>query len=226
MFSTFTRDSHMTAHTDNRPLHSHNSSILYTFVRIVVPVRLFAAFIVGVTPLFFGCNPPNNRLLAIATLASTNVVGAETQLNEDLDSGRVSVDEILTVAHELLDQGDSRGHAFGAAVLEVIESRQSRLNRGGEFEIFWRRVGRLAFKSAAAAFEGERFEEAARLVFAGTTRWQTDMYWLKYPDHDALASYCLARTGRWAEGVHRLRDRPSLEGDAAEALRILTNRGQ
>ena len=189
-------------------------------------MRLFAAFLVGVIPLLFGCNPPNNRLLAIATLASTNAVGAETQLNEDLDSGGVSVDEIVTVAHDLLDQGDSRGHAFGAAVLGVIESRQSRLNRGGEFEIFWRRVGRLAFKSAAAAFEGERFEEAARLVFAGTTRWQTDMYWLKYPDHDALASYCLARTGRWAEGVHRLRDRPSLEGDAAEALRILTNRGQ
>jgi hypothetical protein len=172
-----------------------------------------------------GCDRAAGRLDAIATLASTNQPGAAAQLNADWADGRVTMDESLTLAHSLLDAQDPRGAGFGAAVLQTIEDRRSTINDAGEFEIFWRRVGRLAFKVAVAEFEGGRYAEAARWVFAGTTRWQTEMYWLKYPDHDAVASYCLARTGRHAEAVGRLRDRASLEGDAAEALRVLEGRG-
>ena len=169
------------------------------------------------------CEPPaRGRLDAIATLASTNQPAAAARLNADWAAGRLTMDDSLTLAHDLLDAGDARAPAFAAAVLQTIEDRAASINSAAEFEIFWRRVGRLAFKAALAYFEAGQFDEAARWVFAGTTRWQTDLYWLKYTDHDALASYCLARTGRAAEGVQRLRDRPSLDGDAAEALRVLT----
>ena len=173
-----------------------------------------------------GCERSGGRLDAIATLASTNVPGASAQLGQDWGDGRLTMDDSLTLAHDLLDAKDPRGAGFGAAVLQTIEDRAGSINDGGEFEIFWRRVGRLAFKVAVAEFEAGRFDEAARWVSGGTTRWQTDLYWLKYPDHDAVASYCLARTGRHGEAVARLRDRPSLEGDAAEALRNLLGRGE
>jgi hypothetical protein len=171
------------------------------------------------------CDHGGDRLDAIATLASTNPPAAAAQLNADWGDGRLTLSESLDLAHELLDAKDPRGATFGGAVLQTIEDRRSTINDAGEFEIFWRQVGRLAFKVAVAEFEAGRFDDAARWVFAGTTRWQTDLYWLKYPDHDAVASYCLARTGRHAEAVGRLRDRPSLEGDAEEALRVLQGRG-
>lgn len=171
-----------------------------------------------------GCDQSEGRLDAIATLASTNVPGASAQLNADWGDGTLTMSDSLDLAHQLLDRGDPRGAGFGAAFLQTIEDRRGSINDGGEFEIFWRQVGRVACKVAIAEFEAGRFDEAARWVFAGTTRWQTDQYWLKYTDHDALASYCLARTGRMQEAVSRLRDRPTLEGDAAEALRVLTGR--
>lgn len=188
--------------------------------------RLGVWVLVLFLPILGGCDPSPTRLEAIASLASTNVPGAAAQLNQDWASGRLTMDDSLTLAHDLLDAGDARGAAFGAAVLQTIEDRRGSINDRAEFEIFWRRVGRLAFKTALAEFEAGRFDQAARWAFAGTTRWQTDMYWMKYPDHDAVASYSLARTGRWAEGVARLRDRPALDADAAEALRVLNGRGQ
>lgn len=175
--------------------------------------------------LFSGCDNTQGRLDAIATLASTNLPAATTQLNQDWSSGRLAMDDSITLAHDLLDRHDPRGRAFGAAVLQTIEDRVAQINDAAEFEIFWRRVGRLAFKTAVAGFEVQEFADAARWVFAGTTRWQTDQYWLKYPDHDAVASYCLARTGNNAAAIQRLQDRPALEGDAAEALRVLTGHG-
>ncbi len=172
-----------------------------------------------------GCDRSTGRLDAIATLALTNVSGASAQLHADWADGTLTMSDSLDLAHVLLDQGDPRGPGFGAAVLQTIEDRRGSINDAGEFEIFWRRVARVACKVAVAEFEAGRYDEASRWVFAGTTRWQTDQYWLKYSDHDAIASYCLARTGRMAEAVARLRDRPSLEGDAAEALRVLERRG-
>lgn len=188
--------------------------------------RWVAAACAGVAVGLAGCDQSTGRLDAIATLASTNLPAATAQLNQDWASHRLTMDDSITLAHDLLDAKDPRGAALGAAVLQTIEDRAGSINDGAEFEIFWRRVGRLAFKVSLAEFEAGRFDEAARWTFAGTTRWQTDLYWLKYPDHDAVASYSLARTGRWAEAVGRLRDRASLEGDAQEALRVLEGRGQ
>jgi hypothetical protein len=172
-----------------------------------------------------GCDRAPGRADAIATLASTNVPAAAVQLNQDWASGRLVMSDSIDLAHTLLDAGDPRGAGFGAAVLQTIEDRRDQINDGAEFEIFWRQVGRLACKTALADFQADRFDDAARWVFGGTARWQSEAYWMRYPDHDALASYCLTRTGRRTEAIQRLEDRPALDGDAAEALRVLMGRG-
>lgn len=198
---------------------------VYKSRRPVDKLGLASTVVVLSTFILAACDNSGGRLDAVATLASTNIPAASAQLNTDWGSGRLTMDDSLTLAHDLLDAGDPRGAGLGAAVLQTIETRRAAISDAAEFEIFWRRVGRLACKTALADFQAGRFDEAARWVFAGTTRWQTELYWLKYPDHDALASYCLAQTGQRTQGIQRLRDRPMLDGDAAEALRVLSGQG-
>jgi hypothetical protein len=62
------------------------------------------------------------------------------------------------------------------------------------------------------------------LVLAGPQRWQTEAYWQRCPNHDALASIVLDANGRRQEAVSRLADRPDLDGPALEVYEKLTGR--
>lgn len=116
--------------------------------------------------------------------------------------------------------------SFAGGVLDAIGGLQGNpIRTDGEYEIFWQKVGRLAFLSAEEAFSNQRESEARTLVFAGGTRWQNDAYWGLYSDHDALAAVLLARAGQRDEALRRLRSRNELQGPAAEVYRMLL-RGQ
>lgn len=113
---------------------------------------------------------------------------------------------------------------FAGAVLDAIAQLESTLPTGGEHEIFWMQVGRLAFKSAEEAFANQRLAESASLVLSGGKRWQNEPYWVRYTDHDGLASAIMAAQGDRSGAIARLQNRPNLSGVALEVYEKLTGR--
>lgn len=172
-------------------------------------------------PLLGGCQTEEDRLQAIAAQAKTaGRAAASTALTQAWQDGRVTFDGALTYAHGRLEAGEDVTE-FAGAVLDTASANAREFQSGDEFEIFWMRVGRLAFAASLRAYEAGRLEEARSLVLAGPPRWQRESYWLRYPDHDALAAVILARTGDRTEAVQRLRSRSILTGDAEEALAVI-----
>lgn len=167
-----------------------------------------------------GCDSEAARLEAFAAQAATNRAGAAAAMTTAWKGGDITFDAALTHAHDELAAGRDAA-AFGGAVLDLAVAIQDQLPSGGEHELLWMRIGRLAFASALAAHNAGRLDEARALVLAGPRRWQNDAYWLRYPDHDALAAIILVQTGERGEAIRRLQSRPSLSGDAEEALRVL-----
>jgi hypothetical protein len=164
------------------------------------------------------CAPqaPANQLEAYATAAVTNRATASSGLIAAFNAGQVNADDAITHAFDKLEKGEDVT-AYAGAVLDMIESVQGKLNQGGEFEIFWTRVGRLAAKAAEVAFEKKRFDEAETLMLAGGARWQNEGYWIRYPSHDALVAYVLTIRGKKGEALQRLSSRSELIGPAEEA---------
>jgi hypothetical protein len=184
-------------------------------VRSVVGALLLAVVIAG------GCVRAPDRLDPCVTQASTSRPAAAASLLAGFKAGELTFNECLDRAHDLLDQGDPRAPAFAGAVLDLGASIEGELPSGGEFEIFWFRIGRLACKSAAAASQAGRLREAESLVLAGPKRWQVEAYWLRYPDHDGLASMILHANGRTAEALSRLSERSVLRDEAEEAYELI-----
>ncbi|MCK6476212.1 MAG: hypothetical protein L6Q35_05200 [Phycisphaerales bacterium] len=165
-----------------------------------------------------GCAPqdPAVQLDAYAQAAATSRVNAASGLIAAFKADQITVDDALTHAFDKLDKGED-ATAYAGAVLDMIQAVEGQLSQGGEFEIFWTRVGRLAAKAAEVAFEKKRYEEAATLMLAGGRRWQNESYWIRYPSHDALVAYVLTVNGRKGEALQRLASRSELLGPAEEA---------
>ncbi len=113
---------------------------------------------------------------------------------------------------------------FAGAVLDATAMLESSLPTGGEHEIFWMQVGRLAFKASEEAFANQRLTEARSLVLNGGKRWQNEPYWNRYSDHDGLASAIMAAQGDRSGAIARLQNRANLSGVALEVYEKLTGR--
>lgn len=167
------------------------------------------------------CEKKQTLLEAYAKQATVNRTTATGGLIAAFKAGQISQDDALTLAIDKLQAGEDAS-AFGGAVLDMLSAVEGQLAQAAEFEIFWQRVGRLAFWSANTAYTHGRKDEALALVLAGPKRWQNEAYFLRYPDHDALVAILLAETGRKQEAITRLRDRSDLNGPAEEVYRKLT----
>ncbi|MCC6429090.1 MAG: hypothetical protein IT435_20005 [Phycisphaerales bacterium] len=163
---------------------------------------------------------PKAQLEAYAVSAKTNRATAASGLIAAFKADQVTADDALTYAFDKLERGDDETQ-FAGAVLDMIAAVQNQLSTGQEFEIFWRRVGRLAFKAAEFAYLKKRVDEAESLMLAGGTRWQNEAYFLRYTDHDGLISIVMAQRGNRGEAIRRLEARPDLDGFAAETLEQL-----
>lgn len=167
------------------------------------------------------CEKQQPLLEAYAAQAVTSRTTAAGGLIAAFKAGQISQDDAITLAWDKLAAGEDTTN-FAGAVLDMLLAVEGQLAQGGEFEIFWRRVGRLAFAAANTAYVNGRKAEALGLVLAGPKRWQTENYFLAYPDHDALVAILLDESGRRQEAIAWLRDRPELRGPAEEVYRRLT----
>lgn len=183
-----------------------------------LPLVYLAAFLLA----FLGaCEKKQTLLEAYAKQAAKGRTTATGGLIGAFKAGQITADEAITLAADKLEAGED-ATAFAGAVLDMLSAVEGQLPQKGEFEIFWRRVGRLAFWAAHTAYLKGRADEAGALVLAGPKRWQNDAYWLRYGDHDALVAILLDESGKRSLAIDRLRSRVELSPEAQEVLDRLT----
>jgi hypothetical protein len=186
---------------------------------------------------FGGCHkpPPVSQVWAAAVSPAGGRAVAAGQLVAQWKAGDHTLPQAMDYAFEQLDSiksgkpAPSTGivprsadaTAFAGAVLDAVEALTPQLPMDAEHELFWMRVGGLAFAASEESFASSRLTEARSLVFAGGNRWQSDAYWMLHTGHDALASAILAQSGERAEAVRRLEDRSDLNGPAADMFEWL-----
>lgn len=199
--------------------------------------RLLRAFIlVAACAIGAGCENSTDRLAALAARASSPAGGRGAvgpQLAQMIKAGQITYDEALNAAFESVEAAaaDTTGTAsaastaFAGSVLDAISINKDGMLTGVEFELFWMRVGGLAFKAGEEAASKGRLAEARTLVLAGSDRWQNEFYWTRRPDHDALTSAVMASVGERSEARQRLENRSDLQSPASEVLDTLRRGG-
>lgn len=194
-----------------------------TLRMLTTGLAILAMLTLTLTP---GCGDPRQaqRQRLIIAARANRATGAGLIAAAYAKDGGV-IDELMMLAADEMAAGRDDTTLAGA-VLDATRLLGNQLQQGDEFFIFWTRIGRLAFQSALFAYQAGRPGEARELILAGAPRWQTEQYWLRYTDHDALASIILFQSGEQQEAVMRLRSRPVLTGDAEEALKKLTGGGE
>lgn len=181
----------------------------------------------------------------IAQQAASNRSAAATAIVSAVKAGDAEWSSFVDLAFEKLEASWPQDTAqptnmqqaldaamFTGAVLDAGKELESatdgsdRLIGGtsGEYELRWFRAGQLAARSASSAYRAGKADEALTLVLAGPSRWQNDAYWLRHPEHDALASMLLAQAGEREEAIRRLQSRSQLNPPADEVLKTLSGR--
>lgn len=200
-------------------------------VRCVFPAAA-ALLLVWAVP---SCVKPDPLPGIAASAGTSGRAAAAGTLVTAWKAGELKFDNAIDLAFEMVDAAannrpvrgggvptSAAATAFAGSVLDAMAMVESQLPQDAEFEIFWMRVGGLAFAAAEEAHAKGRVPESRTLVLAGPRRWQTEAYWLKHQAHDGLASVILARSGEMPEAVARLRNRGTLDGPAAEVYQMLT----
>lgn len=177
--------------------------------------------LLAITPLT-GCDNADARLDIIYSGVSKNGRAATFgNLKSEFDKGNITFESAMIRAEEMLQANDADAIAFAGAVLDLSEAIEDKFPTGGEFELFWRRIGRLAYTSAHAAFEAGDYETGSTLVLAGPDRWKRDPYWIAYPNHEILVALSMAYEGNARGGIALLSRRTPQPDEYKEAIQSL-----
>lgn len=169
-----------------------------------------------------GCEGERAHLDAVVIAAQNSTRPQIAQrLVSEFDEGNITFEASLIRAEEMRAAGDPNATLFAGAVLDFAKAIESDLPSGGEFELFWRRIGRLAYNASYDAFERQDYAEADTLVLAGPKRWQRDSYWIAYPNHEILVAYSLAHQGDAKAGIRLLQRRTPTPDGYEEAIDTL-----
>ena len=172
----------------------------------LIPALIAAALIAGT----LGCENEQTRLdTIVAALPASNRATTAQDLKAKFDAGEITFEGSLIRAEELIKEGHADGPLFAGAVLDMAVLIEDKLPKGGEFELFWRRIGRLAYNSAFAAYEMEDYELFNSLILAGPDRWKREPYWITYPNHEINVAYSMAAQGNARGGIA-----PAIKPDA------------
>ncbi|MEM8757447.1 MAG: hypothetical protein AAGF47_06675 [Planctomycetota bacterium] len=172
-----------------------------------------------------GCEDPEAVLDRIqAASVAAPIVTTADELEAAFTADRITFESTLIRAEDLLDGDDPAAVAFAGATLELATRIEDRLPRGGEFELFWRRIGQLAYRAAFRAMEAGDWATGGDLVEAGPARWRRETYWRAYPNHDVLVAVALGQRGEPGAGIRRLQSRitqtPEMEAAIGQLRRL------
>ncbi len=185
------------------------------------PLHALAVGLIGlglVLPLQ-GCEPPVSPLeQATANAGTAGRLATTDALEAAFLEGEITFQACLESAEEQIEAGDPSATVFAGAVLDLGARIEDRLPKGGEYELFWWRLGQLASRATYQAMQAGRFDEAETLVLAGPKRWQRLRYWQQYPNHDIMVALSMAHRGESREGIARLRSRAIQTPEMEEAI--------
>lgn len=168
------------------------------------------------------CESPADRLSAIYQTAPTGKAAVAGAIVTAWRANAITLDDTLNLAHDRLEKvGDGASVTFAGAVLDAVATLEADLTKRDINELLWYRVGTLAGTSAAVAMRLGDEKGAGWLATAGPQRWQTDMYWIRNPGHDALVSFIMARSGHKGEALNRLRDRVEQSDEIRQAYEAI-----
>jgi hypothetical protein len=172
--------------------------------------------------LSLGCESEQRRLdtIVAAIPASTRATTAQV-LKTEFDEGKITFEGSLIRAEEMLEADHADGPTFAGAVLDMAVLIEDKLPKGGEFELFWRRIGRLAYNASFAAYEQKDFDAFDSLILAGPKRWQRETYWIAYPNHEINVAYSMAYRGNARGGIGLLSNRMPMPEQYHEAIEML-----
>lgn len=169
-----------------------------------------------------GCDNAEARLDIIYSGVAKNGRAATLgNLKTEFDKGNITFESAMIRAEEMLQANDPDAIAFAGAVLDLSKAIEDKFPTSGEFELFWRRIGRLAYTASHAAFEAGDYETASTLVLAGPDRWKRDPYWIAYPNHEILVAYAMAYEGNARGGIALLSSRTPQPDEYREAIKAL-----
>jgi hypothetical protein len=183
---------------------------------LLLLVAIGCVFAVGVG----GCSPPSRGPAAYYAQAQTaGRAAAAAGMAADWRAKKLQLSDCLDLAFNHVDNGgDNASLTFAGAVLDFAELIEKELPQSGEMEFLWVRIGGLAGAAGEKSYNAGDIKMARTLVLAGPRRWQTDAYWMRHPNHDAIAAYVLFHSGEGAEAIRRLRSRPDLNDAQQLAL--------
>ncbi|HYE61893.1 MAG TPA: hypothetical protein VD997_07840 [Phycisphaerales bacterium] len=211
--------------------------------------RVSAVLLVLLALMLPACKPPPGpaeRVYAIVVSPAGGRKTASMEIATEWRAKRLTLDQCIDLGFEMLESlkaAAAAGNgvapapvreitptslnatAFAGAVLDATLLLERELPHGADTEIFWQRLGGLAFAAAEEARAAGRGPEALVLVTGGAKRWQTEAYWHLHPTHDGLVSWLLAEAGDKGEAMARLRRRAQLEGFALETYQKLGGGG-
>ncbi|MFI4871115.1 MAG: hypothetical protein ACIARQ_04830 [Phycisphaerales bacterium JB061] len=177
--------------------------------------------------LTLGCENEQDRLDAIVAAVPTSTrATTAASLKTDFDAGKITFESSLIRAEEMLESGHVDSVAFAGAVLDFAVQIEDKLPKGAEFELFWRRIGRLAYNSSYAAYERQDFQAIGSLILAGPKRWQRETYWITYPNHEILLAFSKAYQGDANAGIRLLSSRAPMPDGYQEAIDSLKEIGR
>lgn len=173
-----------------------------------LPYFLLLANLLAVALVLTACGPTEQqRVESIYVLASTNPAAAQAEIVKQWNAQTIKLDTCINLGHERLERGQPGGPAFALAMLGAAKDLESAADKAGVTEFYWFRLGTLAGAGAAVAFNQGDLASARALVLAGPRRWQGENYWRMHPDHDAMASWIMHKSGESTEALARLRER-------------------
>lgn len=182
----------------------------------------FAVVALAIAMAAGGCGLRAKPKGAAAYYAQAQTAGraaAAAGMAADWRAKKLLLNDCINFAFERIDaDGDTASLIFAGAVLDFAQLIEKELPREPEMELFWTRLGGLAGAAGEKAYNAGDIKLARSLVLAGPMRWQTEAYWMRHPNHDAIAAYVLFLSGEGGEAIRRLRSRPDLSPAQEQAM--------
>ncbi len=165
-----------------------------------------------------GCMSKLDRAKLFYRQATTSRSATATAMAAAWRKEEIKLDDCLNLAFDHLDkEGDAAAIAFAGAVLDFAGEIERELPQQGEFMLLWFRIGGLAGDASTKAYNAGDFVTARSIVLAGPKKWQTDAYWERHPNHDALAARLMFLTGQQPESLKWLRRHDDMTGPLKDA---------
>lgn len=165
-----------------------------------------------------GCTSKKGRATSYAAQTAMWRAALANAMAADWRAGNLLLDDCLDLAFAKLDTpADPSALIFAGAVLDFAAQVQAQLPKGDEYLLLYFRIGGLAGHAATVAYNAADYPTARSLVLAGPSRWQSDAYWDRHPNHDALVARLMFLSGEESESIRWLRRHDAMHDELQRA---------